>query len=28
MPDVGASRKRQIPGCRIRKPFNDAGALN
>jgi hypothetical protein len=23
MPDAGASRKRQIPGCRIRQPFDD-----
>ncbi len=28
MPDAGASRKRQIPGCRIRKPFEDFGTLN
>jgi len=27
MPDAGASRKRQIPGCRIRQPFNDSRPL-
>jgi hypothetical protein len=27
MPDAGASRKRQIPGCRIRQPFNDSPPL-
>jgi hypothetical protein len=25
MPDAGASRKRQISGCRSRKPFDDIG---
>ena len=28
MPDAGVGRKRQISGCRIRKPINDNGTPN